>query len=445
MTKIHESIRVVGSSLLVAALALWTAGCDTGGLLEVTDPDLVTPESIGGEKGAELLWAGAVGEFGSAFGTGGGGQVVYVGMFTDEFHLSGTFPTRNRVDRRVIELDNGTMNGQYTTLQQARASAENAAAELEEFLPDDPRVAEAYNLAGFTYVLFGENYCEGVPYSGVDENGEIVHGEQTTRAETLQRALDRFASARGATAGDTDQEYLSRIGEARVLVNQGEFAAAADVVAPVPDDWEYLVRAKEGSAFGQRNAVYEFNQSQRRWSLSDAEGGGIPFRSLDDPRVPWEFNDNVGFDESTPLFEQLKYPSWESDLPLASGIEARLIEAEAELADGNIEGMMDILNVDLRSMVEGLDDLPEPANQDEAVEVLFQERALWLFGTAHRLGDARRLIRQYGWEQDEAFPSGSYHKEGGSYGDQVAFPIPEQERENENFPSDGDTCLNREA
>jgi starch-binding outer membrane protein, SusD/RagB family len=98
--------------------------------------------------------------------------------------------------------------------------------------------------------------------------------------------------------------------------------------------------------------------------------------------------------------------------------------------------MTAILN-DLRDL-QGLDPLPVPPNTDAAVDLLFSERAFWLFATGHRLGDLRRLIRQYGRAPDEVFPTGTYIK-GGDYGEDVNLPIPIEEQNNPNSAG----CLDR--
>src|SRR5205823_8763684 len=49
------------------------------------------------------------------------------------------------------------------------------------------------------------------------------------------------------------------------------------------------------------------------------------------------------------------------------------------------------------------------------VDQLFHERAYWMYLTSHRLGDLRRLIRQYGRPVNTVFPNGLYFK-GGTYG-----------------------------
>ena len=69
-----------------------------------------------------------------------------------------------------------------------------------------------------------------------------------------------------------------------------------------------------------------------------------------------------------------------------------------------------------------------PPNQD----LHFSERAFWMFSTGHRLGDLRRLVRQYERNADSVLPWGDYHR-GGTYGSDVNLPIPIAEAFNPNF------------
>jgi hypothetical protein len=123
---------------------------------------------------------------------------------------------------------------------------------------------------------------------------------------------------------------------------------------------------------------------------------------------------------------------------LASGIEARLIQAEAQLRAGTVGTAFATLN-GLRALV-GLGQLADPGTDAARVNLLFRERAFWMWGTAHRLGDLRRLVRQYGRAQNTVFPSGAYHK-GGSYGSDVNFPVSSDERNNPKFTG----CIDRSA
>ncbi|MDX1577459.1 MAG: hypothetical protein R3266_03200, partial [Gemmatimonadota bacterium] len=79
---------------------------------------------------------------------------------------------------------------------------------------------------------------------------------------------------------------------------------------------------------------------------------------------------------------------------------------------------------------------------EERVDLHFEERAYWLWLTGHRLGDLRRLVRQYGRAEDDVFPTGAYFKvQAGDYGDDVNLPVPFDEENNPNFQA----CLDRDA
>jgi hypothetical protein len=109
-----------------------------------------------------------------------------------------------------------------------------------------------------------------------------------------------------------------------------------------------------------------------------------------------------------------------------------LIEAEAALG-GSPATALGILNT-LRTTVPGLTPLTLQGTAAAQQDQLFSERGFWLYLTAHRMGDLRRLIRQYGRTEDAVFPSGTYSgRGGGTYGTQVAFPVPFEERNNPNF------------
>ena len=72
--------------------------------------------------------------------------------------------------------------------------------------------------------------------------------------------------------------------------------------------------------------------------------------------------------------------------------------------------------------------------------MLFKERAYWLWLTGHRLGDMRRLIRQYGRTAATVFPTGPMlYRPGNSYGNDVNMVIPIRERNNPKFQG----CLDR--
>jgi starch-binding outer membrane protein, SusD/RagB family len=455
---------------IVAALALPLAACDLDDLLTVPDPEVATPEVLAGESGLPILLAGAQSDFQVAFSgsSSAEGQIAISGLLTDELHYTSTFPTRIEVDRRSITDTNSSLEPIHRELQRARASAVRAVAAFAEFDEDSPDHAQSLNLLGYTYILFAENYCSGVPFSELTAEGETVYGQPQTTAEMLNAAVDVFedAIAIATSADDEAQLNLARVGLGRALLNLGSYADAGAAVAAVPTDFVYNVEHSENSA-RENNAMYSFQWVEGRWAVADNQGtNGLPYRSDNDPRVPYmrgsveTGSDTIGFDES-PLWVQLKYDSYSAPSVLASGVEARLIEAEAALQAGSTGTFLNILNA-LRASppayydadhfpdIDTLGDLTLPATQAGRVDLLFKERAYWMYGTSHRLGDVRRLIRQYGRTQQSVLPVGDYgvwdpDSKDGQYGSDVNLPIPVDERNNENFPQMGSLCLDRNA
>jgi hypothetical protein len=159
----------------------------------------------------------------------------------------------------------------------------------------------------------------------------------------------------------------------------------------------------------------------------------------------------VGFDNS-PLYVALKTPAYTTPTVLASGLEARLIEAEAALrgGGGNWLGTLNDLRAappeyypaELFPSLGLLQPLADPGSAGARVDLLFRERAHWLYLTGHRLGDLRRLVRQYSRTADSVFPTGRWgvwsSDKSGDYGTDVNFPIPFDELNNPNFQG----CLN---
>ena len=77
--------------------------------------------------------------------------------------------------------------------------------------------------------------------------------------------------------------------------------------------------------------------------------------------------------------------------------------------------------------------LTDPGTQAARVDLLFRERAFWMFGTGHRLGDMRRLVRQYSRAADTIYPRGAYHKDSLTRGNQVSVRVSIDELNNPNY------------
>ena len=167
--------------------------------------------------------------------------------------------------------------------------------------------------------------------------------------------------------------------------------------------------------------------------------------SSGDPRTTAD-STQFGLDGFTMVYAEDRYKRYESSIPLATGIEARLIEAEAAL--NNAGTLRTKLNAARRQWNVGrvaaatLPDLSAgqiPGSHDARVDLLFRERAFQLWLSGHRLGDLRRLVRDYGRDAESVYPTGDYFK-GGTYGTAIVFPVSSDELNNPNYhPGDCQT------
>jgi len=415
-------------------LASLLGGC----LDDIDDPDIIEPGDLTTLQGAEALYAGALGDFALATSgmAGNPGIVGTGGLFTDEFQHSATPPGERALDLRSLTEDNTTWAGMYLNLHRAITAAERAAAALKAVVPTpsaEPRIGELYGISAIAHVMLAEHYCSGLPFS---ESDPISYGAPLSTADVFTRALGRVDSALAYAAGSSGVTDLARVVQGRARIGLDDYATAATAVASVPTGFTY--QTEHSSATDrQANGVYVVNRELGRITVGNQEGGnGLDFVTAADPRVPTA-QLGVGFDGVTPLFALLTLDSRSASVVVASGVEARLIEAEAQLAAGSA-AWLGTLNA-LRQTVAGLSPLTDPGTVAERVDLLFRERAFWLFATGHRLGDLRRLLRNYGRSAGALFPTGGYHKDNLTYGTDVSIVIPQTERNNPNYTG----CDNR--
>lgn len=432
--------------LVAVAVGFTLTACNTDELLTVDEPEFATPETLNNREGLPTLYSGALGDFQIAYSGGGDDSYLSVAsLFGDELRSSDTFTTRNATDQRsqFPTSDGNTSNTAYNRLHYARRSTGEVADAVERFFnKEDARYAVLKSLEGFAIVALGESFCGAVPISISVNAAPGEEGEPLTTAQIFEQAVVRFDAALAGTATSN----LAKVGKGRALLNNGAYAAAAAAVAGVPTT--FIHRIEHSTNTGRQNNPVWVLQDNRRYTMSDTEGtNGLPYRSANDPRTPWSQHALLGFDQATPLFIVGRYPVREAPVILADGIEARLIEAEAALqAGGDWLGILNTLRANVASLMVArypgytafpqatspLPPLVDPGTAAARVNLLFSERAFWLFLTGHRMGDLRRLVRQYQRPQNTVFPTGAWHK-GGAYGTDVNFPIPFNEGQNTKY------------
>ncbi|HEY3286882.1 MAG TPA: hypothetical protein VGJ96_07140 [Gemmatimonadaceae bacterium] len=434
----------------IAALVL--AACNPTDVLEVTDPDIINPGDVTSAAGADAVRLGALARFNTS--TSGDESLLQLGgLLTDEWNNGDSFIARQEIDQRVITRENSFLLSAVRNLSRARLSAEQAILLLRKYNPTAApwQVAEMYFVQAYLENLAADHMCSGIVFSTVVDGAEIYGGPMTTvavYARALAHADSGLALITGTTSNDVRVQSALAIVKGRILLNQNKYALAATAVAGVATTYQYLEYHAQTAT---SNTYWTLGNIAGRYSVSTGEGiNGLDFATANDPRVPTcQGNDAVckligatranRDDLSKPFWVQRIWPARESSVGILQGKEARLIEAEAQLAAGNTTGSLATLNA-LRATVPGLAPLTDAGTTNARVDQLFRERGFTLFGLGTRTGDMRRLIRQYGRAATSVFPTGAWHK-GGNYGSDVNFPIPFAETNN---PTPGaGVCIDR--
>ena len=446
---------------LLAAVIMTSTGCERvrEDLLAAEDPDIINPQTVTSAEAADALRIGAMARFRSAT-AGGEGPWQDGGLLVDEWKSSNTFSQHNETDQRQVQESNSVIQGMLRDVYRARTNAREAILALEQYKPDPvANIGQMYFVIGFAELMLAENFCNGTPL-GDASTGTPTYGPPLTNAEVFAIALAHFDTAlTKATGTDTlsvSVRHAASIGKARALLNLARFNEAATAVAGVPTafQWRVTFSLNAGS-----NNLWSLNTSAKRFTVGDSfDVGGIitnalPFASANDPRVPVTGTSGgtspagKGFDTFTNFVWQRIWGRTDPT-PVVSGLDARLIEAEVKLkANNDINGMMSGLNA-LRAAPQNLgaisspvmSALQNPTSMDAAVRLYFREKAFWTFSRGQRLPDLRRLVRQYGYTQEQVFPTGQFFK-GGTYAADVNLPVTVDELNNPDFTA----CLDRKA
>jgi hypothetical protein len=440
---------------IAAATTLALLACNkVESVLSVQDPDIINPSDVQSAAGAEASRIGALARLNAAT-SGDESLFLLGGLFTDEFINGDSFIDRQGIDQRVITEANSFLTTANRLTHRPRLSAEQAIGLIRTYAPTAPvwKIGEMYFVEAYIENLVAEHYCNGLVFSDVVDAQEVYGSPMTTQAafeRALAHADSGLALVTGTGTDDVRVRNALKVTKGRILLNLNRAADAALAVNGVPTTFKLRMLH---SATTSSNTVWSLNNLNRRYSVSSAEGtNGMNFGTANDPRVPvCQGGDAacraVGVTQTSrddlgrPFAVQLIWPTRDSAVTIVGGIEARMIEAEAQLkTDATGATTLATLNA-ARATVTGLTPLVDAGSQTAREDQLFRERAFWFFGTGHRMGDMRRLIRQYQRAANTVFPTGAWHK-GGNYGSDVNFPVPQAELNN---PQVSSTCIDRNA
>jgi hypothetical protein len=307
-------------------------------------------------------------------------------------------------------------------------------ADVQDQLREGLALAQFYG--GYDRIFLGELYCQAV----LEPDGQPVPPNAV-----LQAALERLQAAETAAtdAGLDDVVTAARVGQARALLGLGQYDDAAAIAATIPEDFVYFASYSENQN-SQANEIYAYTTGSDgvvlRWTVGDGTAGNRHHER-------WTYYDEwlaqglliekpEGLEApeiGVPVILQTLYADGSAPILVASGWEAQMIVAEAELRGGQVQAAEDRVNALLAdpstnpmmqvnpglslSAFQPVDfvgalatDLPQLARARSA--------GLWLSGT--RQGTLRRFLERDGVDLYPQNTQGNDH----------SFPLPQQELDN---------------
>lgn len=418
-------------ALLVCPLLAGVAACSDITNLEQSDPGEILVRDAYVPDNAKLLVNGAIGDFECAFHR----YVVAGGLMSDELANAWLHADNYPYDSRNNPTNGnyGTSGcggaqfmGVYTPLSVARASSDTILARLEEWTDDEVEdrqslIGTAAVYAGYSLLLLGEAMCSAA----------IDIGPELGREELWREAESRFdhAITAATTADDARMIHFATLGRARTRLELGELDDAAADAAQIPAGFVVEAVAGEGSIRVQNMAYIHLGAEGRAYSSIEDIWENLTFDGVPDPRVVVVNTGRLGNNGHTPLRQQTKYAGMASPIPIARTAEARLIVAEHRVAIGDLQGAADVINA--LHAAAGLPDYDVTGRtSNEVLAHVIEERARELFLEGHRFADANRYDLPLYPAAGTPFPN------GGTYGEQRCFPLPDIERNNNpNIPS----------
>lgn len=410
---------IVGVSLCLVA-----AGCEFNPLAQDA-PSRVEAEVLADPSNAVLLVRSAISEFECALAQ----HTFATGLVGDELRDASLSEPYWDFDRRTLTATRaqyafggcvGAAPGgapvNYMALSAARFQGDNALRLLDGWTDAQvpgrtDLISQAAAYAGYSLTLLGESMCSAA----------IDLGPELSRAQLFAEAETRFGRAleASAAAGNAEITNLSRVGRARARLNLGNVAGAGADAALVP--LEFVVNATYSDASIRRQNRLFTALFRTPVATVDATYRNLTVGGVADPRVAVIDAGRSAIDTEVPLFQPAKYSAVSSPIRIASGVEAQLILAESRLAAGDTQGAVDAINT-LRARLS----LPAygGGTPAEVRAQIIEERRRELFLEGLRMGD---MIR---YEVPLTPAPGTPFPRGGQFGNQLCFPLPDVERNN---------------
>ena len=430
-------------------LGLFAAGCE--GILDVDTSGVLTPDDLdaAGPSSIVPIINGVIYDYHEAVDD----IVRYAAVFTDEMISAGSFDQRLQVDLRRIQPSNPAItNAVYTPLHQARHLADTTFLVLQSRLSNPDYSSVTGNIragmalsklyGGYSRLWLGELYCWSILSGTYPESAPVLPDARMRHALQVLREAESAATV----IGYQQVQLAALVGQARAHLWLGEYEQAAAVAARVPRQFVYQAEYSQNSP-SQYNEVYAETHGDASPIVTTVGDGAVSGRGFE---VFEHFEQFAGLNliavrppgffaqsSTIPVNVQLLYTRKDSEMTIASGVEALLIRAETDVRFGRTADAAALLN-DLRSdysfrvAVSSRVEFPGPGfslepitltgNMSDDLKVIADERARELWLTGDRFTTSRRFRREaVGFD---LFPPVKTPNGGG---DDVAFPIAQEE------------------
>lgn len=365
--------------LLLSALLIggggFLTGCDSF-VNDVEGPvDLVPSDSLDNPANLDFVITGVQQRFATSHGT----AVLLADALSDAYVFAAgtpgaTFPTYIDIDNGEITLDNNSVDGLYTDVNELRFLSDDLLARVTDRVEFRDGDEELRDRAFFTANFYGgvARYYLAT-YFGLEERvggGTIDAGPFIPSSELYAQAIERLTAALDFVEAGSYEERVVNSTIARVHLYNGNSDAAADF-------------AEDGLMPGDPAFVAEYNAQSNNPVWIGAGRGRTQFAVADrfgedgDDITPTEM-----WPEGNAFFRQAVYLLDSDPIPFISAEETSLIRAEAALDDGDTGSALGFIN-EARGDLDDLDSVD--------LDVLIDQRDKILYTQGARLVDQRRF------------------------------------------------------
>lgn len=410
---------------LLAVLAVGVSACD----LEVQNPGTIQDDDLNTPDLMPILVAGVSGEYNDIQD-----NVAFDGaILSDDAAGTGSYGTTQLFRQGIF--DDRDSDDYWEDMHEAAWAAGEAWIRLQEVLGEaeansSALSARVFALMGHAHNRLGEHYCDLVYDVGGVQDRAVAFDSAIV-------AFNRAITIGGAAGSGADDYVLSAyagIAQARLgkaALGTGTWAEAAAAAQDFFDNggteqWAdyaiYHAQANQNIIWQETHGRAEIGvYTTLAQTLHDDTGDvRVPYTRCgewsDDPPVAGQVTPqgctsgsgaHQGADGLTVNYRQDKYPERGSDIPRATGVEMRLIMAEAALMEGDLPEFANQINAARQSYNDAsLPDIAVPTVEGEldffedyphyeypavdAWSILDQERYASLWLTGKRLFDLDR-------------------------------------------------------